>query len=286
MQKLIVYLYLLLCLCPAGAFAEKLMISVSIAPQRYFVERIGGEYVDINVMVPAGADPHSFEPKPSQMKKISKSEIYFATGIDFEKSWLERFSAANKKLRIVHTDSGINKLTISENTHHASVHNESEADPHVWLSPRLVLYQSEIIMKSLKSADPAHGDIYQRNFNSFRQEIIEMDNSFKKMFLEIKNKKFIVLHPSWGYFAKEYGLEQIPIETEGKEPKPAELGEIIKIAISQKIKVVFVQPQFSPKAAKTISEAIGGSVIPLDPLSENWEKNIQSAAKNIADAMR
>ena len=273
----------------ASVPAQRLQVTVSIAPQRYFVEKIGGEYVDVNVMVPPGADPHTYEPKPRQVVGLAKARIFFALGLPFENAWLDRFRAVNPEMLIIRTDEGIDKLLSSheeaEGDGHG--HEEDRGDPHIWLSPRLVMKQADHIVRALEETDPPHAEAYRRNYTRFIGELNGLDLYLRSVFQGAEGQlRFLVFHPTWGYFARDYGLEQIPVESEGKEPKPAELVGIVDTAKRLNIKVVFVQPQFSVKSAQVIADAIGGKVVVADPLSQDWDSNLRKTAQQFRAALR
>ncbi len=286
----------------------KLQVSVSILPQKFFVEKIGGDLVDAMVMVPPGGDPHIYEPRPQQMVELSRSKLYFAIGIDFEHSWLERFSSANPDMKIIHTGENIEKIAMqqveleiskeeggheghdhSEEGGHEHHHHGEEGghDPHIWLSPPLVSEQLQIILQNLIQIDPGNENVYRTNYDAFIEEIDVLDTELKNMFSDGNIKKeFIVFHPAWGYFAKAYDLRQIPVEIEGKEPKPRDLIKLIDYAKTNKIRIIFVQPQISPQTVSMIANEIGGEVITADPLAENWLENMNIVAKKFRDSMK
>lgn len=292
--RVICIIVLTLWVSPVEAAATR--VFVSIAPQKYFVQKIGGDLVSVAVLVPAGADPHTYEPKPKQMAELSKCAVYFAVGIDFEKAWLPRIAGTNPKMRIVHTDDGIKKIIMTD--HHRDKksrhgytgtghhHHEGTQDPHVWLSPALVKIQAEHILHALIDIDPNNQMRYKNNYSAFLKEIDILDAELKNLFAGRKGDRFMVFHPSWGYFAKEYELEQVPIEIEGKAPKPAQLTTLIRHAREHGIRVVFVQPQFSVKSAEMISREIGGHVVHVDPLTENWAGNLREVARKFITAVR
>ncbi|MCP4725487.1 MAG: zinc ABC transporter solute-binding protein, partial [bacterium] len=271
--------------------------SVSVQPQKFFVEKIGGDKVEVSVMVPPGADPHVYEPKPQQMVELSKSKLYFATGVDFENSWLDRFASSNPDMKIVHTEENIEKipmqhieLEISEaedEDEHAHHDDEGGLDPHIWLSPPSVKSQLDVILENLIETDPDNAGLYRLNYDRFCEEINSLDTELKNMFSggNIK-KEFIVFHPAWGYFARAYGLRQIPVEIEGKEPKPRDLVKLIDYARENEIKVIFVQPQISPQTASMIANEIGGEVVTADPLAENWLENLRNVAQKFKNSMK
>jgi len=264
----------------------KVDVVVSILPQKTFVEKVAGDLVDVTVMVAPGASPAVYEPKPSQMKKITKAQIYFSIGVPFEKAWLPRFKAQNPSMLLFDTAKGIKKLSMQEHHHNHHHHSSSTLDPHIWLSPSLVKIQAKNIADALKKIDPNHKTVYENNLNKFEQEIDELNRRLFKILKPCQGKAMMVFHPSWGYFAKEYGLEQIPIEVEGKEPKSKELVKIIHEAKEEGVKTVFVQPQFSKRTAKVIADSIGAEIVEADPVAPNWAENLIQIAKNICKADR
>ena len=275
--------------------ASKQELTVSISPQKYFVQKIVKDKFDINVMVKPGASPHTYEPKSSQMKSLSNSKIYFYTGVSFENAWLDKFKLSAKNTIFVDTAVGIEKLAMEAHSHEGEEHNEhkdeakhdheNEAlDPHIWLDPILVKIQAKSIYDAIVKIDSQNSDFYKTNYEEFLKELDLINNELETILKPYENRAFMVFHPSWGYFAKRYNLEQISVEVEGKEPKPNELVELIKDAKIHDIKIVFVSPQFSQKTAKTISSSINAKVVSIDALDENWASSILSTAKEIANS--
>ena len=275
--------------------ASKQELTVSISPQKYFVQKIVKDKFDINVMVKPGASPHTYEPKSSQMKSLSNSKIYFYTGVSFENAWLDKFKLSAKNTIFVDTAVGIEKLAMEAHSHEGEEHNEhkdeakhdheNEAlDPHIWLDPILVKIQAKNIYDAIVKIDSQNSDFYKTNYEEFLKELDLLNNELETILKPYENRAFMVFHPSWGYFAKRYNLEQISVEVEGKEPKPNELVELIKDAKIHDIKIVFVSPQFSQKTAKTISSSINAKVVSIDALDENWASSILNTAKEIANS--
>ena len=275
--------------------AAKQELTVSISPQKYFVQKIVKDKFDINVMVKPGASPHTYEPKSSQMKSLSNSKIYFYTGVSFENAWLDKFKLSAKNTIFVDTAVGIEKLAMEEHSHEGEEHDEhkdeakhdheNEAlDPHIWLDPILVKIQAKNIYDAIVKIDSQNSDFYKTNYEEFLKELDLINNELETILKPYENRAFMVFHPSWGYFAKRYNLEQISVEVEGKEPKPNELVELIKDAKIHDIKIVFVSPQFSQKTAKTISSSINAKVVSIDALDENWASSILNTAKEIANS--
>ncbi|WCB47891.1 metal ABC transporter solute-binding protein, Zn/Mn family [Nitratidesulfovibrio vulgaris] len=291
----------------ASAADAPLQVSVSIPPQKYFVERIGGDLVRTTVMVPPGADPHTYEPKPSQLRGLSGSRIYFSIGAPFEDAWLARIvAAAGPSLSVVPMHKGVTLLPAAaplhndeaehaegkehHEDHHAHAdghgHDHGTTDPHVWLSPMLVRHMSLAIRDALAKADPAHAATYRANYDRFAADIDAMDKKFADLFAALPQdrRRFLVFHPSWNYFAHNYGLTELSIEVEGREPSPRQLRAIIDLARRERITTIFVQPQFSRRAAQTIATEIGARLVDADPLAEDWAANLERTAKALAQA--
>jgi len=271
---------------------KKLAVFVSIAPQKYFVHQIGREWVDVQVMVPPGASPATYEPKPRQMAALSDTPVYFAIGVPFEKNWLKKIVAANPNMRVMHTDHGIQKIPMATHHHEAEHHqnkghqNLGELDPHIWLSPPLVMTQARTIRDTLQEIDPAHRSVYDTNYKTFVSALVDLDAEIRNTFAGQKGLQFMVLHPSWGYFARTYGLKQVAVEIEGKDPKPAQLKELIEHAKEKGIKIIFVQPQFSSKSAKLVAKEIGGQVAVADPLAQDWSGNLRAVVREFKGALQ
>ena len=335
---------LLIVLLAMSSFLLAKEVTVSIVPQKYFVEKIAGDKVKVNVMVKPGASPATYEPKTSQMRSLSKSIAYFAIDVPFEDVWLKRFKSANKNMLIVDTAEGITKLEMEAHEHHDEEekhddhdehkhekekhhdhdehkhekekhhdhdehkhekekhhdhddhkhdehkdekaeddhHHHGGLDPHVWLDPILVKIQAENIVKALVKVDPENKNFYTKNYKAFVKELDELDKKIESILEPYEHKAFMIFHPSFGYFAKRYHLEQIAVEVQGKEPKPAQLIELVEEAKKHNIKIVFVSPQFSQKGAKTISKSINGNVATMNPLAEKWDENLIKVAREIA----
>ena len=270
------------------AASQKLTVFVSILPQKYFVQQICKELADVQVMVPPGASPATYEPKPRQMTAISKTRIYFSIGVPFEDTWLKKIAAINPDMAVVPTDRGIKKLPMAAH-HRREDENRPEhgsLDPHIWLSPPLVMIQARTILEALQEADAAHRLVYENNYRAFILQLSNLDAELRNAFSGRSGQQVMVFHPSWGYFAQAYGLKQVSIEVEGKEPKPAQLRELIEHARENGIKFVFVQPQFSARSAKLIAGEIGGQVVFADPMAEDWAGNLRAVARKFETALR
>lgn len=301
------------CLLTASiCLAAPVRVFVSIAPQKYFVRQIGKELVDVQVMVQPGANPATYEPKPKQMADLSKTEVYFAMGVPFEKAWLKKIAATNPELKVVHTDFDIRKIPMTVFHRHDERERQKNGehrldagrgqkdgnkdqedhpdygilDPHIWLSPPLVQIQARIIMNALQEVDQHNRTLYETNYYQFVLKIKELDTQLKKVFANKQGLAFMVFHPAWGYFAQAYGLKQVPIEMEGKAPKAAQLKELVEYARERGITIIIAQPQFPSKSAELLAEEIGGQVVFADPLAEDWLANLRGVADKINAALR
>lgn len=287
-------------------YASKPQLTVNILPQKYFVEKIVKDKFDINVMIKPGSSPHNFEPKPSQMKSLNASKAYFQVGDPSEKAWIEKFKQNAKNTLFVDTTVGIEKLKMAAHSHHdedekaghadekehehkeevSHKHEDAELDPHIWLDPIIVKIQAKNIYEAMIKIDEPNSAFYKTNYDEFTKELDDLDAQIKEILKPHQEKAFMVFHPSWGYYAARYNLEQVSIEFEGKEPKPNELIELINEAKKHDIKIIFVSPQFSQKSAKTIAQNINGSVIAINPLTDDWKNNLLKTTKEIASSYK
>ncbi len=274
----------------------KLTVLVSIVPQKYFVEQIAGDLVEVMVLIPPGASPVAYEISPHDMRIVSDANVWFTIGLQRENSWRDDFASLNNDLHILSTIEQIQRLSIerygipdehteNESHHHEPDHEHSGFDPHVWLSPELVALQAEEICNALSEIDPVHSDIYSSNLTLFLAEISDLQNEIHRLIDPCTGKSFMVFHPSWGYFADEFNLIQVPIEIAGGEPSPGEMAGLVDYGLSASVEAVFVSPQFSESSAETIAEEINASVIFIDPLAENWTENLLYVASQLSTAM-
>jgi zinc transport system substrate-binding protein len=262
---------------------------VSILPEQTFVKAIGGDKVSVSLMVLPGNSPHTYEPKPSQMKNIAKASLYFAIGVEFEKVWLNKFKSINSSMQVIDLSEGIQKTAMTRqhkdakaDTHHEQ-HDHEGYDPHIWTAPENVKIIALHIYKTLRKSDPDNESYYKENYAKFIALVNETDSQIKSILSQKeKDTKFMVFHPSWGYFAKAYGLIQLSVEIEGKSPKPRELITLIKEAKEEKISAIFTQPEFSDSIAKIMANELHIKVIKVSPLAADWSDNLIKIAHAIA----
>lgn len=266
---------------PASA-NERVLVTVSIPPQKFIVKRIAGNRVDVNVMVGPGESPATYEPRPSQLADLRNSRTYFAIGVPFEKAWLPRFTAAHPDLLIVHTEAQLDLQPMACPHHHAGHdHGAHELDPHVWLDPMLVGEMASLCADTLVELMPEHAAAFDTNLTSFHAELAGLHEELQRRLADASSRSFMVFHPSWGYFARAYDLEMLPIEHGGQEPSAAEVTALIEEARAEGVRVVVVQPEFNASAAETIARQIGADVVQASPLDEDWP----GLMRRMADAL-
>jgi zinc transport system substrate-binding protein len=283
MKKL---LFILLSLLVTSSAFAKLNIIVSIQPQLEFVSKIGGDKIETSLMVLPGNSPHTYEPKPSQMIAISRANLYLAIGVEFEKVWLDKFKNQNQKLIVKDITKDINR-TAMKSYHHSHNRDEIALDPHIWVDPINVKQIARNIFEVLSKLDTKNRSFYKKRLDIYLKELDQLDIEIKEILKDTpKETKFMVFHPSWGYFAKRYNLKQLAIEVEGKKPKPKQLINIIKEAKEEQVKAIFVQPEFSDEVARTIANSLDIEIIKTSPLAKEWAENLKNLAKAIAKGDR
>jgi zinc transport system substrate-binding protein len=282
----------------------KVPVFVSILPQAYFLERIGGSHVDVEVLIGAGQSPHSYEPTPKQMARLATARAFFSIGVPVENGVLRKIRQSHKQLLIVETQQGVTYRYLAAHDHdhddgHGKDHKtegrathapakggKKTPDPHIWMAPQLVKIQARNICDALSRLDPAHKEEYAANLRAFAADLDRTDARISRALAPLKGRKMYVFHPAFGYFADAYGLIQVPIEMEGKEPGARQLAKLIDRAKKDGVKVMFVQPQFSAKSAEAVSRAIGGVVVPIDPLARDYLANLDRIAAAVERGLR
>ncbi len=283
-------------LSPAAAKQsdKSLNVFVSIIPQAYFVERIGGQRVSVEILVGEGQSPHTYEPSPRQMSRLTRADAYFAIGVPFEKNMIKKIKQAYKKLIIIETQKDVTYRQMDDDHHNhkninkkdAGTHHGKIPDPHIWMDPKLVKIQARNIHNALCRLDPDYAVQYSNNLNGFLADLDRTDKHIASVLAPLKGSNMFVFHPAFGYFADSYGLHQISIEISGKEPSAKQLATIIDKAKKDGAHIIFVQPQFSRKSADTIAKAISGAVIPINPLALDYLANLEQMADKIEKGLR
>jgi zinc transport system substrate-binding protein len=265
------------CLFPASSAAETMQVFVSVLPQKYFAERVGAERVSVSVMVGPGQSPATYEPTPKQMARLEDALLYFRIGVPFEEVWMDRVAEANPGMKIVDTGEQVTARPPND---------PEEIDPHIWTGPLLADHIARTMKDAFAAADPDHRVEYEQNYRLLAVDLRQLDTDIRAILGPLERRSFMVFHPSWGYFADTYGLEQIAIEKHGIEPGARHLAEVIEAARSGNFRVIFVQEQFSRRNAETVAREAGAKIVVVDPLAEDYIANLRSIAALFAEAMQ
>lgn len=270
------HFYLLICiLFSLTACKEKTprqrTVSVSILPQQYLVKRIAGDHLQVNVMIPPGMNPATCDLSTGQLKKLYDSDICFTVGyLPFELTHLYPVLKNREQLKVINHSENLTLLSGGCGHQHDSHHEHGGVDPHIWLSPAYAQKMATTIYQVLSEQYPEQAQEFKTNYESLTQDIDNIANKAEQVLKDKKDKTFLIYHPALTYLANDYGMEQISIEDEGKEPNPAHLKEIIDLAREKNIRIIFIQSQFDMSNAESVARQIGAHVISIDPLSADW----------------
>lgn len=259
---------------------------VTILPQAYFVERVGGSHVSVGVMVGPGQSYHSYEPTPRQIADLSEAQVYFTVGVPFERALVEKVRSTNPHLIVIDTRNGIRLRATADHCGDESHDHGDEGDPHVWLDPKLVQIQAATIAEALTRLDSQHAAEYAANRRAFQADLDATSTRIARELAPFKGREFFVFHPSFGYFGDAFGLKQLAVEESGKEPGGSELARLITRAREAGVHTIFVQPQFASHSAQTVASEIGGDVVAIDPLARDYLANLDDMAGKIAASFR
>jgi zinc transport system substrate-binding protein len=262
--------------------AQASVVTVTIEPQRFFLEQLAGDAYTINTLVPPGTSPETYEPSPSVMIEMGKSEIYFRVGeLGFEKVWSSRLEQNNPNVAIVDCSAGIDLMEgdlhghgDDHSDHAGHDHSEGALDPHVWTSPRAMSLFTKNMLEALVKADSGNEPLYRSNYEILTQRINATDSTIRALLQDASTDAFIIFHPALGYFARDYGLHQYSIEFEGKNPSPSQIRELVDLARKEKINTVFIQRGFDAKNAKVIAEEIDAELFEIDPMTYKWDEEL------------
>ncbi len=284
---------------PAGD--GKVKVVATTVPLATFTKAVGGDLVEVSVLVPPGANLHTFEPAPSKLAEVSEADLYVKNGAGLE-IWMEKIIGANRRVLVVDSSSGIDLLEghhhhddggddVEAEHHHGPYRHDLHpliltADPHIWLSAKNGPIMAENICRGLIEVDPENGDVYRENLAAFNRELEDLDLELASTFKGAEKEKFIVLHPAWGYFARDYDLIQVAILEDDKEPGPRQLRTIIDLARKEEVGTIYVDPSFNPKSGEIIAAEIGGRVVALDPLAEDYFDNMRKVAREISSGIK
>jgi zinc transport system substrate-binding protein len=268
---------------------KKPVISVSILPQKYFVEQIAGDFFKVNVILPPGSSPEDYEPTPKQIMDISNSKIFFYVGhLGFEKSWVNKFSEVAPSVHYISCSKKIDLLRDGCEHDSGEPGPDSQVqgtDPHIWTSPENVKIISRTICSQLSASYPDQKVNFEKNLKVFISKIDTLDNHIRHILNDSLKTSFMIFHPALGYFARDYHLIQHSIEFDGKSPSTSHMKQMVDIAKSEKINTIFIQTQFETAKAETIAKEIGAKIVPIDNLAENWLAEMYSLTDKMKIAL-
>lgn len=276
-----------------GSAAGPLQVVVTVPPQAYLVERIGGERVATEVMMPSGSSEETYSPSPRQMVALSRADLYVLVGhpaLLVERRHVLPALAADPGVTVVDMSAAMELEAEAEEEEDdppgAHDHAGGEHDPHIWTSPRLMRSAAVTIAQELARRDPAGAAAYRARLASFLSELDTLDREIRRELAGLSRRRFLVTHPAWGHFAADYGLEQVAIEEEGKEPSPARLVALIEAAREEGVTAVFTQEGLPAGAARAVAREIGARVVSLDPLARDWLDNTRKTARALSVSLR
>lgn len=263
-------------------YADVPYVLVSVAPHKFFVEKIAKTTVEAILMVPAGASAHTYEPTPKQMMAVSKADLWFRIGEPFENRAIQALKSHHPNLEIVDLRQGLDLISADQGHTHCGC-CQGSVDLHFWLSARQAQIQAQTIAKALSKAFPGHANFYQLNLEAFQQELKELDEQIKKILGPLQNRNILVSHPAYAYFCRDYELQQHAIEVEGKDPTPQQMTRLLNLARQLNTRKIFIQKQYNNKAAKLVADALGAHLIVLDPYSEHYIPTMLEIAHAFAE---
>ncbi len=280
----------LLLACHSNREKEANVLTVTIEPQRYFLEQIVGDKFQVNTLVPPGSSPETYEPSPSAMIKLGNSRAYFKVGfLGYENVWTGKLAENNPDLKIVDCSVGIEPVYGGhghhDHSHEAADHSHNQtdaADPHVWSSAKNAVLFSQNMLNAVVELDVENAGLYRANFEKLTQKIAETDSALTRLLKDIPTRSFIVYHPALAYLARDYNLTQHSIEFEGKNPSPAQMKELVDLAKAENIKIVFVQQEFDIKNSEVIAREIGATSHTINPLAYEWDEELIRIAQLLA----
>jgi len=258
----------------------KTIVAVSLVPQKTFVEAVCGDLAEVVVMVPPGSSPANYEPSPKEMAQFSKAKLYFAIGVPTEKVNIIPKALEIKDMKIIKLQDEVVKVYPDREF------APGNRDPHIWLSPKRAKIMVEVIAREMSTLDSKNKDKYAKNAQQYIGELDNLDQQIQKSLEGVKDKKFIVFHPSFGYLADDYSLQMYALEQDGKEASPQQLKDMIDFAKKENIKVIFYQAEISSKQAQSFAEEIGGKTVQLAPLAPNYIDNLKNMATLMTEVMK
>jgi zinc transport system substrate-binding protein len=259
---------------------DKIGVVVSLGPQVEFVKAVGGDKVDVTLMVPSNADPHTYEPLANQLSRVSNAKMYaeLGTPIEFEVNYMDKIRAINPNMLVLNTSKGIKLIP-------NSAENESTTmDPHDYVDPKNAKIMVNNIYQGLVQIDPADKDYYQKNRDSYLKQLDDLDKNTTKLLKGKQGTYILIYHPAFGYYAKDYNLTQVGAMINDEEPSPQRIAMMVNIAKQNNITVIYNEPQYDPKFMQSIASQIGAQILNVNDLDEHYIKNMEDIATEFSKA--
>lgn len=266
---------------------NRLQVTVSVAPQAWLVERIAGDLVTVQTMVGSGDDPHTYEPTPAQMVALSDTDIYFTIGIEFEAAWMPKLTNSNRAMRVVASDWGVEKISAGINDGGLTNDDPEEMDPHIWYSPKRMRVVAQTIAKELVHFNVQNKDTYLKNLETVLSEIEAIEGEVSTTLSGMPHRHFLIIHPTLGYLAADFGLVQMAVESEGQEPGPEDLANLITQALAYEVTAVFYQKGDNVNSAQAIARQLGSErVFEIESMPADWPAGMLHAANQLKEALQ
>lgn len=263
--------------------SDKRIITVTIEPQRYFTEAIAGDKFTVVSMVPKGSSPETYDPTPQQLVSLNESEAYLRIGyIGFEQSWMDKLAGNAPHLQIFDTSKGV-ELIHQAGHKHGDHYHAGGVEPHIWNSAINALTIAQNTFHALRNLDKDNETFYMARYDSLCKRIERTDSIICRMLTDHGDKAFMIYHPALSYFARDYGLLQVSIEEEGKEPSPGHLKHLIDLCRELDVRVIFVQPEFDQRNAEIVARQTNTRIVPINPLSYEWETEMINVARALTE---
>lgn len=265
------------------SFAQPVRVAASVPPLTWLAQQIGGERISVVNVVEPGQDPHMFEPTPRLMADLAESRLFLTCGMPYELIIKEKIKSQNPSILFVDTSQSV--VLREEECSHAEEHDHHAMDPHIWLDPRNAVIMGANICAALKQADGEGGEYYSTRQADLTSKLSELHKRLFERLAPCRGTSFYIYHPAFGYFAEAYGLKQVSVEVEGKEPSARQLAALVDRAKKERVRVVFAQRQFSTRSAEMLAQAIGGKIVLLDDLAPNIIENLDAISFKFMEAI-
>ena len=280
------------CSCLCATAAERPLVYVGLPPQRWLVQQLASNRVQVGLLLAPGQNPHTFEPTSRQVREMSAAQVYLMMGLPFERALVKKVQAVNSGLRVIDVTTGVPRRIQPAHAHaHGADENHDEdgccegADPHVWLTPDAMTTLASNTVAALVALDPAGKGEYEARLAHLRERMARLDSELRTLLAPVRGGVLLTYHASWGYFTDAYGLQQVAIEAEGRAPAARQLAEVIDLAKKERVRKVFTEPPYDPRPSQTLARQIGAEVEIVDPLTEEWDTNLRAIAEKIRAAL-